>query len=96
MTKFFVCLGRDGSPSRPGVAARRPRLRRILSRTHVEDARREAAVLPAPEVLDKIMRYETKLERRIYRAMSQLERWQRMRRGAAVLAPMTIEVSQGA
>jgi hypothetical protein len=64
--------------------------------TNVEDARREAAVLPAPEVLDKIMRYETKLERQIYRAMSQLERKQRMRKGEAVLAPMTIEVLEGA
>jgi hypothetical protein len=30
-SKFFIYLGRDGAPRRPGVAARRPCLRRILS-----------------------------------------------------------------
>jgi len=65
-------------------------------RTNVEEARKDAAVLPAPEVLDKILRYETKLERQLYRAMSQLERIQRMRRGEAVPAPMMMEVSERA
>jgi hypothetical protein len=59
-----------------------------------EEARQAAAVLPAPEVLDKILRYETKLERQMYRAMSQLERLQRMRQGEAVPPPMTLEVSE--
>jgi hypothetical protein len=31
MTKFSVCHGRDGSPSRPDAAPRRPNLRRFLS-----------------------------------------------------------------
>ncbi len=31
-TEFFVCLGRDGALRRPDAAARRPYLRRILSR----------------------------------------------------------------
>lgn len=44
-----------------------------------EKARQAAAVLPSIDVLDKIMRYETKLERQMYRAMAQLERLQRMR-----------------
>ena len=39
-----------------------------------EEARPAAAVLPSPEVLDKILRYETKLERQLFRAMAQLER----------------------
>jgi hypothetical protein len=39
-----------------------------------EAARQAAAVLPSPEVLDKIMRYETTLQRQLYRAMNQLER----------------------
>ena len=59
-----------------------------------EEARQAAAVLPSPEVLDKILRYETKLERQMYRAMSQLERLQRMRQGEAVPPPMTLEVSE--
>ena len=58
-----------------------------------EDARQAAAVLPSAEVLDKILRYETKLERQMYRAMAQLERVQRMRRGEAIPAPLSVEVS---
>src|SRR5665213_622848 len=46
-----------------------------------EEARQAAAVLPAPEVLDKILRYETTLQRQLYRALAQLERLQRMRQG---------------
>jgi hypothetical protein len=59
-----------------------------------EEARQAAAVLPSMEVLEKILRYETKLERQMYRAMSQLERVQRMRRGEDVPPPMTMEVSE--
>jgi hypothetical protein len=59
-----------------------------------EEARQAAAVLPSLEVLDKILRYETKLERQLFRAMNQLERLQRMRRGEAVPPPMTMEVSE--
>ena len=58
-----------------------------------EDARQAAAVLPSAEVLDKILRYETKLERQMDRAMAQLERVQRMRRGEAIPAPLSVEVS---
>lgn len=61
-----------------------------------EAARQAAAVLPSPEVLDKIMRYETTLQRQLYRAMNQLERIQRMRQGEAVPAPLTMEVSERA
>jgi hypothetical protein len=59
-----------------------------------EEARQSAAVLPSPEVLDKIMRYETSLHRQMYRALAQLERLQRMRQGEAVPAPMMVEVSE--
>jgi hypothetical protein len=58
-----------------------------------EDARQAAAVLPSAETLDKILRYETKLERQMYRAMAQLERVQRLRRGEAIPAPLSVEVS---
>ena len=60
------------------------------------EARDASAVLPSVEVLDKILRYETKLERQMYRAMSQLERLQRMRQGEAVPPPLTMEVSERA
>jgi len=61
-----------------------------------EAARQAAAVLPAPEVLDKILRYETTLHRQMFRAMSQLERLQRMRHGEAVPAPIMMDVSERA
>jgi hypothetical protein len=41
-----------------------------------------------------VLRYETKLERQQHRAMSQLERVQRMRRGEDVPPLMTMEVSE--
>ena len=59
----------------------------------VEAARQAAAVLPSVAVLDRILRYETTLERGMYRAMAQLERLQRMRRGEAVPAAVSVEVS---
>ena len=58
-----------------------------------EEARQAAAVLPSPEVLDKIMRYETMLKKDLHRDMIQLERLQRRRQGEAVPPPLTMEVS---
>jgi hypothetical protein len=58
-----------------------------------EEARQAAAVLPSIEVLDKIMRYDTKLERQLHRAMNQLERLQRRRLGEAVPPPVAMVVS---
>lgn len=52
-----------------------------------------AAVLPSAETLDKILRYETKLERQLHRAMAQLERIQRMRQGEMIPAPVSVEIS---
>jgi len=60
---------------------------------HEEDARQAAAVLPSAETLEKILRYEVKLERQMYRAMAQLERVQRMRRGEAIPAPLSVDIS---
>jgi hypothetical protein len=57
------------------------------------EARQAAAVLPSAETLDKILRYETKLERQMYRAMAQLERVQRMRLGETIPAPLSVEIS---
>jgi hypothetical protein len=55
-------------------------------------ARLTAATLPSPEILDKILRYETTLERQLYRAMNQLERLQRRRQGEDIPAPMTMDI----
>jgi len=59
-----------------------------------EEARQAADVLPSSDVLDKILRYETALDRQLSRAMHQLERLQRMRKGEFVPATVTMEVSQ--
>ena len=60
---------------------------------NAEQAHQAADVLPPPTVLDRMMRYETKLERQIYRAMNQLERLQRQRLGETVPPPLTVEVT---
>ena len=58
-----------------------------------ERARQSAAVLPSAEVLEKILRYETALERQFYRAMNHLERSQRRRQGENIPAPMAVDIS---
>jgi hypothetical protein len=58
-----------------------------------EQARQAAEVLPPREVLERIMRYESRLERQLYRAMAQLERVQRMRLGDTVPAPVAVVVA---
>jgi hypothetical protein len=58
-----------------------------------ERARQSAAVLPSADVLEKILRYETALERQLFRAMNQLERLQRRRQGENIPAPLTMEIS---
>ena len=60
---------------------------------HAEQARQAAEVMPPPTVMDKLMRYETKLERQLYRAMNQLERLQRQRLGESVPPPLTVELT---
>ena len=60
-----------------------------------ETARQAANVLPSADVLDKILRYESALERQLYRAMNQLERLQRRREGEDVPAPVTLALARG-
>lgn len=58
-----------------------------------EEARQVAAMLPPTEVLEKILRYETAMERQRHKAMNHLERLQRRRLGENVPPPMVMEVS---
>jgi len=58
-----------------------------------EEARQAAAALPSLEALERIQRYETTVERKLYKAMAQLERLQRMRRGETIPAPMCVAVA---
>ena len=58
-----------------------------------EAAHQAAAVLPSSGVLEKILRYETKLERQLYQAINQLERLQRMRLGQPVPPPINVQLT---
>lgn len=48
--------------------------------------------LPSKEVIDRILRYETSIERQFYRAMDQLEHLQRRRQGEFVSAPVNVHL----
>src|ERR1035438_2689627 len=50
--------------------------------------------LPAAEATDKLLRYESHLDRQLYRAMDQLERLQRRRRGEIVPSPLNINLER--
>lgn len=49
--------------------------------------------IPASEDMDRLLRYETAIERQLYRALAQLERLQRQRRGEPVPPPLQVEVN---
>jgi hypothetical protein len=49
--------------------------------------------LPPVLQMDKILRYETTIERQLYRAMAQLERLQRQRKGELIPPPINLEIS---
>jgi len=48
--------------------------------------------LPSVNATDKLLRYEAHLDRQLYRAMDQLERLQRLRRGENVPPPLNINL----
>ena len=54
---------------------------------------RACRVLPGSATVEKILRYETTIERELYRALHQLERMQRRRNGEPVLPPVSVEFS---
>ena len=51
--------------------------------------------LPPTDATDKLLRYEAHLDRQLYRAMDQLERLQRQRRGETVPPPLNINLGRG-
>jgi len=61
-----------------------------LERAKFEILRRK---IPESEKLDRLLRYETSLERAFDRALSQLERMQRLRRGQPVAPRIDVNVS---
>ena len=58
------------------------------------DAEARAFSLPPADATDKLLRYEAHLDRQLYRAMDQLERLQRRRKGENVLPPFTINLGR--
>jgi len=58
-----------------------------------KQVRLDSSLMPGQKTMDRILRYETNLERQMYRAMSQLERLQRLRKGEVVPAPLAIQVT---
>lgn len=54
------------------------------------DAEARSFSLPPVDATDKLLRYEAHLDRQLYRAMDQLERLQRQRRGENVPPPLNI------
>ncbi|HXZ31003.1 MAG TPA: hypothetical protein VEH30_01865 [Terriglobales bacterium] len=58
------------------------------------DAEARSFSLPPAEATDKLLRYEAHLDRQLYRAMDQLERLQRQRRGETVPPPLSINLSR--
>ena len=50
--------------------------------------------LPARDTVEKILRYESAIERQLYRAINELERLQRRRRGEMVPPTINVEVSK--
>ena len=62
-----------------------------------EDMEMEAGTLsnflPDKPMVDKILRYEMTIERQLYRAINQLERLQRARKGDSVPPPINVQIS---
>jgi hypothetical protein len=81
-------ISRSASDSQAGLnipdAVIPAKLRRLVCDT--------AAVLPSEHTLEKILRYETALERQLYRAMNEWECVQRRRHGENVPAPLALEL----
>jgi hypothetical protein len=69
-----------------GYALEREKLQR--------DAEARSYSLPPADETDKLLRYESHLDRQLYRAMDQLERLQRQRRGENVPPPLNINLGK--
>ena len=58
------------------------------------DAEARSFGLPPADATDKLLRYEAHLDRQLYRAMDQLERLQRQRKGERVPPPLSINLGK--
>ena len=62
---------------------------------HKVSAKRSSLHIPSPDKVANLVRYESAIHRQLYRAMDQLERRQRLRRGEFVPAPVKINLESG-
>jgi len=81
----------DGMVKSQAELAQR-RLERVTTPLALEVARLKRS-LPESDDMDQLLRYETATERQFYRAMAQLERQQRQRRGEHLPPPLQVEVT---
>ena len=51
--------------------------------------------LPSAEATENMLRYETTIRRQLERAIDQLERLQRLRKGESIPAPLSINLRRG-
>jgi hypothetical protein len=63
----------------------------LQNKEFTSNAKMASLNLPSGEKADKILRYENSILRDLYRAMNQLERLQRQRRGEYVPPPVNVE-----
>jgi hypothetical protein len=91
-----------GTDAAPAARMRECKVQRLLGEPRATTAEEEqqwlqseqaSRALPTGAVLDKILRYETSVERQLYRALHQLERIQRRGRGEPVPPPVSVEFS---
>jgi len=77
------------------VAALEPELKKWLIARDVSRLRRKTeALVPQGELGDRLLRYESSLERAIDRTLSQLERLQRLRTGQPVPPTLKVDVTR--
>ncbi len=60
----------------------------------IEELRTQTNSIPEMKSLERLLRYETTLERGFDRALSQLERLQRARLGQALPPPLRVELTR--
>jgi len=60
----------------------------------VHDRERRSMLLPDTLTLEKLSRYETTLERSLFKALHELERWQAARDGQTVPLPVAVDVNR--
>ncbi|MGV8120692.1 MAG: hypothetical protein AB2L14_13110 [Candidatus Xenobiia bacterium LiM19] len=57
-----------------------------------KEAELQSRALPPMDALERICKYETAIERQLYRAVHELERLQRLRMGEAIVPPLPVDI----